>query len=412
MAEETVSSMERLMQQVAALGTDPEPVDVCTSAERFTLEIEKIYKKCWLNVGRSDDLPKAGDFFTRKLPFLNDVPIIVVRGEDGVVRSFYDVCRHRGTVVEKRECGKAKGFMCDFHGWTYDTKGRLTAVPHEQLYFGGLNKNELGLLPIATETWADGIFINLDPKPKETLLEYLDEIPNVFREYPFTTLKRTGRWSATVKANWKIWVDSFQDALHAEILHRRSLPDLFPVTKMLSDAASFATGLNLTGRHSYSAGGISTGDHVVTPTEGLALRWRRAGVTVPGPTSEGPTRGKSPGGTIKCFPNFIWAFFGDRYMFTHRFLPVSVNETYWEFETYMEPPTNAGEKISQELSNVLSRDAVREDISTLESMQRAFTAGIATHNIMAAIDATIRYNYRVIESYLETGGPLEKESIQ
>lgn len=409
----SAAAMEDMMKQLKALGTEPEPMDVCISPERYDLEIEHIFKKCWLNVGRIDDVPQPGDFFVRRLPFLNNVPIIVVRGEDGVVRSFYDVCRHRGTVVEKRECGRAKGFMCDFHGWTYDNKGNLTSVPHEHLYFGGgVDKRNLGLLPIATDTWADSIFVNLDPNPSETLLEYLDTIPEAFRDHPFTTLKRTGRWHASVKANWKIWVDSFQDILHGEILHRRTLPELFPVERLLGHSFDPSSALTMTGRHNYSTGSLPTypPSHVVTPTEQLAVKWRPAGITVPGRTNDGPTAGKVAGGMIHMFPNFIWNFFSDRYMFTHRFMPVSVDETYWEFDVYMEPPKNAGEKISQEFSNIVSRDAVREDISTLESMQQSFESGVVSHNIMATIDATIRYNYRVVDSYLETGGPLKMNS--
>jgi len=86
------------------------------------------------------------------------------------------MCSHRGNKLAWSRSGNCRGALsCKFHGWTYDTSGRLVAVPDEN-NFANLSKDRNGLTPVATDVWQGFIFINLDPHPRETLREYLGEV--------------------------------------------------------------------------------------------------------------------------------------------------------------------------------------------------------------------------------------------
>ena len=92
-------------------------------------ERDNIVRRDWVMVGREEDIAEPTSF---KLVELDGENIIVVRGRDGVIRAFYNVCRHRGTAVEERECGKAVRFQCVYHAWIYDLDGQLIRAKHTE----------------------------------------------------------------------------------------------------------------------------------------------------------------------------------------------------------------------------------------------------------------------------------------
>jgi phenylpropionate dioxygenase-like ring-hydroxylating dioxygenase large terminal subunit len=125
--------------------------------EAFTrLEHERVWTRTWLFVGHESELAAPGSYrlFTR-----SGSPILVVRGHDGVVRAFYNSCRHRGAPVVRDECGVAKRLTCQYHSWSYDTAGELRAVPDARS-FAGLDQAALGLVPVRCETWQGFVFVN------------------------------------------------------------------------------------------------------------------------------------------------------------------------------------------------------------------------------------------------------------
>ena len=102
-----------------------------SSETHYQNEIDAVFRKTWLNICREDDLPNAGDFLVHDL---HDVgaPVIIVRGQDKKIRAFYNMCTHRGNVVEPTNKGNRKGFKCNFHGWTYDLQGQLVNLPEQE----------------------------------------------------------------------------------------------------------------------------------------------------------------------------------------------------------------------------------------------------------------------------------------
>ena len=148
------------------LGQDPIPTEACISPKIFEQEIEKIFSKVWLKVGRVEEIANKGDYKVKRLDFAK-TSVILIHAKDGQVRGFHNVCSHRGNKVivetgdETFGHSKAAVVSCRFHGWVYDAKGDLVNVPEEEKFSACFEKKNNGLTPIRTEVWEGFIFINL-----------------------------------------------------------------------------------------------------------------------------------------------------------------------------------------------------------------------------------------------------------
>ena len=149
------------------LGTGPVSYEDSISPEHYELERRAIFARTWLNVGRVEQLPRAGSYFTKELAAAG-TSVVVVRGTDGEMRAFHNICRHRGNKLvwndypREETSGVCRQFTCKYHGWRYDLEGALTFVQQESEFFD-LDRDEYGLVPVQTETWEGFIFVNLDP---------------------------------------------------------------------------------------------------------------------------------------------------------------------------------------------------------------------------------------------------------
>ena len=132
------------------LGTGPVSFDDSVSPEFYELEREAIFKRAWLNVGRVEDIPKVGSYFTKEIQ-IAEASVIVVRGKDDAIRAFHNVCRHRGNKLVWSEhpgeesAGMCRQFTCKYHGWRYDLEGALTFVQQDDEFFD-LDKDTTGLV--------------------------------------------------------------------------------------------------------------------------------------------------------------------------------------------------------------------------------------------------------------------------
>ena len=123
-------------------------------------EREHILQRDWLAVGRAEEVPEPGSFLVRDV--LGE-SVLLVRGRDHVVRAFYNVCRHRGTAVEERECGKAVRFQCPYHAWIYELDGSLVRAKHTE-DLDDFSLDTYGLAPIRCETWQGFVFLCFAPE--------------------------------------------------------------------------------------------------------------------------------------------------------------------------------------------------------------------------------------------------------
>ena len=177
-------------------------------------EQHAIFARSWQLLGHAADLRDPGRFATVQV---GAESALVVRGEDGELRAFRNVCRHRASRLRegRGECGKA--LRCPYHGWTYRTDGSLIGVP-EGRGFAGLDKSTLGLMPARVEQFAGLIFVNLD-LDAAPLADGLGGLEERLAPYGIPGLKRFTESTSSQPANWKIVADNYLEGYHVPIAH-------------------------------------------------------------------------------------------------------------------------------------------------------------------------------------------------
>jgi len=189
------------------------PSDVYLDAAQLEREKQALFGKTWQILGRRDQVSKAGEYFTAEL---TGEPLLIARGSDGVLRGFYNVCRHRaGPPAEG--CGSRKVFRCGYHGWTYSLDGRLLNAP-EMDGTEAFDHRQFGLQPVQVGEWGAWVFVNLDPKA-EPLLANLRELPEQAAKYSLEKLKLAERREYVMECNWKVYIDNFLEGYHLPSVH-------------------------------------------------------------------------------------------------------------------------------------------------------------------------------------------------
>jgi choline monooxygenase len=179
----------------------------------FAEEKEKIFARTWQVVGHASQVANAGDYFTTELI---GEPLVFVRGADGRLRGFYNVCRHRaGPPAEG--CGSRKLFRCGYHGWTYGLDGALLSATEIE-GVEGFRAEDFALAPVRTEEWFNLIFTNLNPDAPP-LRECLGELPQQAEKFPFAQMRLFERRTYDMKCNWKTYVDNYLEGYHLPSVH-------------------------------------------------------------------------------------------------------------------------------------------------------------------------------------------------
>ncbi len=212
--------MQRLVPPATAPAADPDadwslPGWVYHDPEYFAVEMARVLRPSWQVVCHASDIPAAGDWHA--LAFLGE-SILVVRGEDGVVRAFTNVCRHRGSRLVDGASGCAKKLVCPYHGWTYALDGQLTGVPGRGEY-PMLAMEKSGLTPVELEEWHGFLFIRLaggGPSVAAMMAPY----EAMVAPYRFADMRAIGRVTLRPSpVNWKNVGDNYADALHITVAH-------------------------------------------------------------------------------------------------------------------------------------------------------------------------------------------------
>ncbi len=185
-------------------------------AEFLQAEKERVFAASWQVICHVNDIPNSGDYYT--LDFLGE-PLVAVRGRDGAVRAFFNVCRHRAARLLDGGSGRCPGrIVCPYHAWVYDLGGRLTAVP-ERKEFVDFSLDRYGLNTVETEIYKGFIFVRLKPglpSVAEMLAPYHEELSL----YRLEELKPLGRLTLRVRhVNWKNVTDNYSDAMHIAVAH-------------------------------------------------------------------------------------------------------------------------------------------------------------------------------------------------
>ena len=198
------------------------PAGFYASEEFLELEKEEIFRKEWICLGRVEEVPNPGDYFTTELI---DEPLIVVRGQDKKVRVLSNVCRHRSSVILEGT-GTAKHFVCPYHAWTYANDGQLLRAPYMD-QVKGFDVKGCRLPEFKTEVWHGFLYVNLDGKAKP-LAPRLKRLEPYIENYHMGDMKhqfvREEEWST----NWKCLVENGLEGYHLTNLHYETLGNVTP----------------------------------------------------------------------------------------------------------------------------------------------------------------------------------------
>jgi phenylpropionate dioxygenase-like ring-hydroxylating dioxygenase large terminal subunit len=199
---------------LAEASTIPAPWYV--DARIAELESKTVFSKTWQMVGRADQLEKPGQFVTANVA---DEPIVIVRGNDGVLRGFFNVCRHHAAAVVTEPCGQASILHCPYHGWNYGLDGALKGMPE----FDGVknfDREKNGLVPVKADIWEGFAFVNLDPQAM-SLKDFLGGLVKRVAPLGLSKLHYFDRRVYDIHCNWKVFVDNYLDGgYHVPHLHK------------------------------------------------------------------------------------------------------------------------------------------------------------------------------------------------
>jgi len=325
--------------------TDPAILDV---------EKSRIFRRTWQLVGtlnqpcgegrNPNDAPRSiadpESFFTADVI---GEPVVIVRDQQGALRAFSNVCRHRaGPIAEGSGCKNV--LRCGYHGWTYALDGRLIGTPDvEGVEF--FDRSTMGMVPLRLETWEQLIFVNFDQNV-EPLSTYLGEIPKQARGFQFSGLQPVERRDYIIDCNWKVYVDNYLEGYHIPIAHPGLMREI--------DYANYRTD---TYRY-------------------YSQQFAPIRVMKPGDTGE---RFYPPGSGLQealyfwIFPNLMLNIYPDN-LSTNLVVPLSHDKTLTIFEWFFHGAHS--EKVQERIKSAVafSDEVQQEDIDLCRNVQRGLNS--------------------------------------
>ncbi len=205
------------------------PTYCYTSAEFFRLEVERIFTKDWLCLGRVDQVANPGDYFSLEL--LGE-PLVVTRDASGEIHALSRVCQHRGMLVVEGD-GNARAFECPYHGWTYSLAGGLIGAPEMQRSLG-FDRRRCGLPALRVETWEGFIFANFDPEAAP-LGPRLAGLAALLAHYRIAEMRSVPALVYDCAWNWKLMAENFMENYHVQGLHKDTVNPVLPARNDITE---------------------------------------------------------------------------------------------------------------------------------------------------------------------------------
>ncbi len=354
---EQVRLIRRILAHMAAGTTDrgevaQSPVTRYLSPERLAQE-QAMIRSLPVMVCASSSVAQPGEWFTHDL---SGVPMVVARGQDGVLRAFINACRHRGARVVDGACGAGRrNFVCPYHSWSYDLDGALRGLPHPQ-EFPDLDRAKHGLVPLPVIEMCGLVWAV--PAPSAAMATAADmrawlapmAADLALFGYDRFVAHDTRRFES--KHDWKLVADANLETYHFKFLHRDSIAPLFQDNRMVADAF---------------------GDHwrITLPKESIVQLQGR-------PEAEWDL-------TQHCniiyyfFPNLMFLFIGD-HATLFAVWPRGIGASTIDAITLIpEPPATEKARTYWDKNVNIFWDALMEDFHLMDSMQSTFASGANTH---------------------------------
>jgi phenylpropionate dioxygenase-like ring-hydroxylating dioxygenase large terminal subunit len=334
------------------------------------LEARTVFRRNWLCAGRAEQVEKSGQYVTFEVA---REPLVVVRGGDGILRGFFNVCRHHAAAVLTEEAGQADKLRCPYHGWTYSLEGELKGTPD----FAGVcnfDRSTMGLVPVSAATQEKWVFIKLDSE-NPSLGHYLGtELIAQLRSLHLENFQWFERRRYTLECNWKVFVDNYLDGgYHVPHVHR-ALDTVLDYTKY-----TIEPGERFCLQSSSASGGDANAEiAAVRKSERALYYW--------------------------IYPNFMINWY-EGVMDTNLVLPRGVDRTEVIFDFYF-TDISPGARGRNETSIRVAEAIQQEDAAICKSVQRglqsrAYTAG----RLSVRREAGEHLFHRLLYQDLKTGIP-------
>ena len=188
-------------------------------ADVSALENTRLLARTWVNTGSASRLECPGDAIPINVAGL---PIVLTRAEDGEVRAFHNVCRHRGARVLREPCSGERLLRCAYHGWAYGLDGALRGTPQWKVDDGSAPPNfdahRFGLTPVRAHVWLDQVFVNIDGQAPD-FAAFVAPLTRRWANYALEQLRLGEQRQLTVDANWKFAIENYLDTYHLPMIH-------------------------------------------------------------------------------------------------------------------------------------------------------------------------------------------------
>lgn len=299
-----------------------------TSPAIFAEEQARIFYRRWLCVGRADQVAQPGAYFLQQV---GDESLIILRDRRGVLRAFYNVCRHRGTRLCETASGQfAETIQCPYHAWTYTLAGQLVGAPHMN-EVDGFDRGDYPLHPVMIESWDGFLLINLE-RAGEPFAAAFAPLIGRFDRFQVGRLRAARRITYDVRANWKLIIQNYSECLHCPTLH----PGLAKISPYMSGQNDLFEGPYL--------GGYMD---IVEDADSLTLSGRACAL---------PVSDNLPAGDAhrvyyySIYPNLLLSLHPDYVMF-HTLWPQAPDRTHivceWLFrpESFEQPDFNSDDAV-------------------------------------------------------------------
>ena len=339
----------------ASTETDPDvsfslPAWIYRDQEFFGLEMARVMRPSWQIVCHLSDLPDQGSFHT--LRFLGE-SILVLRGDDGIVRAMSNVCRHRGAILLDHPCGSVRRLSCPYHAWSYDQDGRLAGVPMRETYDSEM-LGKIALPRYEAEIWRGFVFVRLEgsgPSVAEIMAPFAAELD----PYRFEDMRAIGRVTLRPRAvNWKNIADNYSDGLHIRVAH----PGL---------SRLFGSGYGVEAHDDVDR---MWGNLLDQPSDAISERMYQS--ILPDPPYL-PVSHRRLWLYFKLWPNVAFDIYPDQVDFM-QFLPISPTDTLIREIAYALPDDRREMKAARYLNWRINRQVNAEDTQLVQRVQDGMAA--------------------------------------
>lgn len=351
--------------------------------EWYELERKAIFMRSWLHVGHVCEIPEAGSFILREVEFAK-ASLLIVRGQDGEVRAFHNVCAHRGTRLVEEEAGKRGQFSCPYHMWTYGSDGKLLSAPDFERFY--VKKEDCSLKSVPCDVLGGFIFINLDPSPRQSLREFFGPIADELEALPSARATHFTECRYEIAANWKTNFDNFQENYHLRFIHPRT-----------SSAAcwdenpfGYPVAYGFSGPHRSQT--LPTNPNPPMPSPTMLDAYQRIGAIG---VREGLTFDKAD---FKLFPAFHVVGLAPN-QFTHTMWPLGPDRTRGQVRFYFTSDNDSASKLyAREMTTMAILDVLCEDRDAIISAQKGLASGAVSQVHFQDHEMLPRHLYETVQA--------------